>query len=190
MKLLNQLIRFVYAINLCKISLIIALSVVVWCVVGLVVYRTIEIKRGWKMLNVVVCLLTFAVILYLTLFSRTAYEVQEVCLTPFYSFYEAQWNKEIYRSMFMNVFLFVPLGLSLPNVFGVCWKHKFTCSILLALAFSVVIELLQYYFQFGCVEVDDVICNTLGGSIGASAYVMTQKCRMIFTKGEEQETSF
>ena len=71
--------------------------------------------------------------------------------------------------MLMNVFLFVPLGLSLPFVLGRGWLPRFT-TIVVALAISAGIEYLQYRYALGRCEVDDVIMNTLGASVGCMAH--------------------
>lgn len=184
MSCIYQFSQFIYKRDLCEIVLIIVLSIYIWAYCGKVLLRNIKAERVWKVFNIIVFSVMLVSVLYLTLFSRVATEEYTVCLIPFYSFYEAQWNAEMYRAMLMNVFLFVPLGLSLPNIFRECCKHKFWSSVLLMLVFSIVIEFLQYYYQLGRVEVDDVLCNTLGGMIGASAYVMTKKWAMIFTKGK------
>lgn len=66
--------------------------------------------------------------------------------------------------MLMNAFLFVPVGLSLPNVLPPKMHPV-----------AVAVEAAQLWFHLGRCEVDDVILNTLGAAIGAAAYVWRVK---------------
>ena len=66
-----------------------------------------------------------------------------------------------------TVYLGVPIGflwglqsLKRPQ------KWQWLSAMILGVSLSVVIELLQYSFKKGCVELDDVIHNTLGCLIG------------------------
>lgn len=61
-----------------------------------------------------------------------------------------------------NVLLFVPLGLLLAMS-----TKSVRRATGLSFGFSVVIELWQYVLALGRTDPDDVICNTLGGLIGA-----------------------
>ena len=109
-------------------------------------------------------------------------EGTEVILIPFYSFVEAQKQPELYRSMLMNVFLFFPLGLTLPYALPEKWNRKGLLTIFLALVFSIGIELAQYQFHLGRAETDDVICNTLGCVIGTLSYVISKKQKIFKEK--------
>ena len=109
-----------------------------------------------------------------TLYARAG-SGTELILTPFQSFQEAKIQPERYRSMLMNVFLFFPLGLSLPFSLPEKWKLKSLSTILFAMALSICIELAQYHYQLGRAEMDDVICNTVGSVIGSMAYLFTRK---------------
>lgn len=58
-----------------------------------------------------------------------------------------------------NVLLFIPFGVLFP---GKRWKWL----LITVLLFSVAIEVIQYGFNLGWCEVDDVICNVVGAVIG------------------------
>lgn len=76
----------------------------------------------------------------------------------------------------MNIFLFVPLGLSLPYVLSI--KHgKYVTikSIVIGLLLSVIIECCQYCFCIGTCEVDDVIMNTFDIFIGSISFILYKK---------------
>ena len=88
---------------------------------------------------------------------------------PFHTFVEAKLQPELYRAMLMNIFLFQPLGLSLPGLLPQK-KHPVARTILFALLLSVGIEVCQLSFGLGRCEIDDVIMNTLGAALGTAAY--------------------
>jgi glycopeptide antibiotics resistance protein len=84
--------------------------------------------------------------------------------------------------MLMNVFLFFPLGLTLPYALPEKWNRKGLLTIFLAQVFSIGIELAQYHFHLGRAETDDVICNTLGCVIGTLSYVISKKQKIFKEK--------
>lgn len=79
---------------------------------------------------------------------------------------------------YMNVMLFVPMGYLLPYLFGwfrakVHYRPALACFVI-----SFLIENLQLVFRRGFYDMDDLVCNTLGGVIGqflflSVAYVVT-----------------
>ena len=121
-----------------------------------------------KFVNRIIFIFIVMVIIAITIVSRNG--GSEVILTPFHSFVEARVQPEMYRSMLMNVFLFFPFGLTLPYALPEKWRCHISITILFALIFSVSIEYSQYYFSLGRAETDDVICNTLGCTIGTISY--------------------
>lgn len=58
-----------------------------------------------------------------------------------------------------NILVFIPFGLFFP---GKNWK----APLLTVLLFSATIEAIQFGFNLGWCEIDDVICNVLGAAIG------------------------
>lgn len=96
---------------------------------------------------------------------------------PFDSFRTAAIRPENYRSMLMNVFLFLPFGLTLSQSFRTDTKHRIGRSILAALALSVLIETMQYIFSIGVSEMDDVLCNTLGAFLGTCTIPLSSLLR-------------
>ncbi len=88
-------------------------------------------------------------------------------LIPFYSLYlGVTENHEMFRSMFMNVLLFLPGGFLLGLLDGKGSVRRKAGILILS---SLVIELLQFGFCLGKAEVDDVICNGLGAILGILA---------------------
>ena len=68
------------------------------------------------------------------------------------------------------ILLFIPLGTILSNLLSS--RHgpgsSFLFSLLICMAVSTGIEMIQWKFGIGLAEVDDVVSNTLGGGIGAA----------------------
>lgn len=63
-----------------------------------------------------------------------------------------------------NVILFIPFGMLSPLLFS--WMCKPQRILILTLLFSFIAELIQFYFQIGVFDIDDIILNTLGSIIG------------------------
>ena len=131
--------------------------------------------RRWRWGNLVLVLLMTAAILYATLFSR-AEGGTGLILTPFASLTAARVQPELYREMLMNVFLFFPLGLTLPNALPRKWHRwgRIILTTLVGCALSAGIEYAQYRYALGLAETDDVICNTLGAFIGSTSLLFAR----------------
>lgn len=126
----------------------------------------------WKLFNAVVFLGIVAAILYTTVLSRSE-NSQEPSWIPFYTFVEAKLQPELYRTMLMNIFLFQPIGLALPNLLPKK-AHPVFVTVVFAMLLSIGVEAAQFHYQLGRCEIDDVIMNTLGAAIGAAACVLVR----------------
>lgn len=136
-------------------------------------------KHWWWLANCAMLGIAIYGIMHFTVLHRGTANQEEAIFIPFYSFIEAKIQPEKYREMLMNVFLFVPFGLSLPNVMDAAKriKNPVPATMLTAFALSVGIELCQYYFRLGRCEVDDVIMNSLGALIGMVSYLAANSLR-------------
>lgn len=161
---MHELFLLIYRQPLHRILFWMLLLIFLW---GYLAYRESGSLR-WRLGNLVVFAGITAVIFYMTVYTRGE-SPSEAVFIPFHSFREAQIQPELYRSMLMNVFLFVPIGLSLPFVLGKGRGAAFF-TIAAALFFSAGIEYLQYRYALGRCEVDDVIMNTLGACVGCQAH--------------------
>jgi len=164
----------IYVIRpLSQIGWFMAAGLILWTLLSLLAYR-VGRKRLWDRLCGWIAFLFVAVLLYMTLVSRTEGDRSGAVLRPFYTFYLARKvSREYYREMLMNVFLFFPLGLTLP--FGLGRRRRpLLLAIGIGAGLSAGIEILQFVFALGLAEVDDVIMNTLGTMIGSLAYGMTR----------------
>ena len=161
---MHELFLLIYRQPLGRIRLWILLLILLWGWLG---YREKNSMR-WRLGNFILFAGTVAVIFYMTVYTRGE-SPSEAILIPFQSFQEAKIQPEMYRSMLMNVFLFVPIGLALPFVIG-RGKIPVYLTAITALIFSISIEYLQYRYALGRCEVDDVIMNTLGALLGCLAH--------------------
>ena len=76
------------------------------------------------------------------------------------------------EGIILNILLFIPFGYLLPSLFP---RLRWWQVILLGLAFSLCIELLQLFTRLGYADVDDLINNTLGAAIGWLCYKLILK---------------
>ena len=145
------------------------LLVILWAVMG----NQFGARLWWRLFNGAVCFGVVAVILYMTVYTRGE-NPQEPALAPFQSFLEAKRQPELYRAMLMNVFLFEPIGLSLPQILPKK-AHPVVITVVFSLLLSIGIEAAQLHLHLGRCEADDVIMNTLGAVIGAAAYGLAKR---------------
>lgn len=163
---------FIYGRPLEQIVILMCILLFAWTKVAITMER--KKQNAWKVINGFLFFCGMAVIFFMTVRSRDS-DVYQVVLRPFASFAEARTQPEIYRSMFMNIFLFFPLGLTLPYALPEKWKRNTLLTTLFALVLSITIEYLQYHYHLGRAETDDVLCNTLGAFIGTLSYTLSRK---------------
>ena len=165
---------YLYRSSLIGVILIMIFAIIGWGYVGTVCAKNDKTQKVQKIMNVILFILGMAIVLQSTIFNRKNTN-RELILIPFYSLHEAIEQPEMYRSMLMNVFLFEPIGLTLPYVFPKKLHKKPITAIGFGFLLSFVIEVMQYTFYLGRAEVDDIICNTLGCAIGTGAYLICKK---------------
>lgn len=142
-----------------------ATCIVLWGVLGL----ASRYSPWWKRLNALMAICITGAIVFVTLLARNP-GTHEVIIRPFNWLIEARRQKEVYRSTLMNVMLFLPLGLSLPNLLH---RRPVLKTVLFGLCLSAAVEGCQYWFALGRCEVDDLIMNTLGTFLGALSFCIT-----------------
>ena len=136
---------------------------------GLLTSYASRIKAN-KILNSLLLLGIIYVVLHITLLDRSVAERADFVSPPFLLLQKA-WseNREIFRSLFLNVLLFEPLGAAFVHLLPEKWSRGICIltATLLGLVASLAIEYCQFHFSVGNAEADDVICNTLGALFGA-----------------------
>ena len=105
-----------------------------------------------------------AVVLWITLFSRFGSDSRH--FYPLFWSYKAILNGSVESLVenIGNIILFIPIGLIVALYFRLTIKKSF----LIGLAVSLLIECSQWFFWLGSFEIDDLLHNTVGTSIGAA----------------------
>ena len=80
-----------------------------------------------------------------------------------------------------NIFLFFPLGFFLRGLF----RRGAWVSIALCAGFSLLMEVFQWVFAIGRSDIDDLLLNTLGATLGVAAIILLGALRKKITKGTE-----
>ena len=176
---MNRLFWYIYRIPVPAVLPLIAAIVLIWGFAMRLLLR--KSLKAVRIINCAAVLAALVGIFYITVF-RNDPGKQELILMPFQSFVEAKEQKEMYREMIMNVFLFFPLGLTAPfallpargkqgkaNRFPLRYAAM---TVGAAAVLSVSIEIFQYFFALGRCETDDVLCNSFGAFLGALSYLL------------------
>lgn len=162
---------YIYRIPMNILPLVIVVMVIIWA--AIMRFMPQKYDKAARIFSRIMLLISILGIVYVTLFREGTHN-REVYLMPFHIFSEAAGETDFYRSMLMNIFLFVPFGLFTP--FSVSDRLKTGKKILLtvsaAVILSVIVEIMQYIFFKGRCETDDVLCNALGALIGSASYIL------------------
>lgn len=179
---MNQLFHIIYVSNLSTIFITMLVLLIAWSIFGALFYRKM------RPIGAMMAVIFSVIILCGTIFSRSG-GVYGYELMPFSSFRMVVEQPEIYRSMLMNVFFFIPLGLALPFVFNGSTTKRILLTIASGFALSVTVEVLQGTLSLGLAETDDVICNTLGAAIGSCGYLLSLLWIKLRNKRKKGETT-
>lgn len=128
-------------------------------------------------LRILFLLILVVCIIYIfdsTVFSRKVSESQGYNLHPFWSYKAIHEGREgLMQQNVLNVLMFVPVGLQ----FGLSFRSaKWWHALLIGLALSFSIELLQYLLHRGFAEFDDVFHNVLGCLVGFGVVIVGKMC--------------
>ena len=144
---------------------------IIWGIVGGLL---LSIRKQECFVNGALFIAALYAIFRYTILNRTA-GIRNVVFVPLQLLWEAiSQNKEIVRSILLNIFLFEPFGAAFVNLLPqrtAVWKKILMVSVT-GLVICVGVEASQYGLYLGNFEADDVICNTLGTFIGALSLPM------------------
>lgn len=122
----------------------------------------IRSSRMIRYMNLTLLTITLLITIHYTLLIRTPGSVSSFRIIPFNDLYRGQKQPTIYREMWLNMMMFVPMGISLTLIL----KTSKSKIIFIGMGTSVLIETIQLVFSMGICEIDDVIVNTLGMIFG------------------------
>lgn len=153
--------QWMHYLNYHSILLIFGAAAILICLWGLLECFLHKNEKVYRTTNILLLCVSVCVVLRCTVLFRETADYS-VSLVPFATLQRAFGDKVLYRSLLLNILLFMPLTLF--GCSGFCGIEKKRAWILIAsgAAFSVIIEVTQYAFSLGQADIDDVICNTLG----------------------------
>lgn len=127
----------------------------------------VQNRYSMKTVNVILFLVYFAVVLYLTIFMRIGSVDTSIVTTPFDDLKNAIQYRDpaMVQHMVLNVIMFVPFGYLIPAMNP---ENLRRCSFafLGGIVCSTVIEGAQMIFSLGQSDIDDIIANSIGAVIG------------------------
>lgn len=173
--------NFIYSRPLWLVVFLMLLLAVLWSRWDELTAADKRQRWKWKVLNLALLLLSLLFIAWVTLLRREPMAELVVVLEPFATFDLLDEQPEYIRTMLMNAALFLPLGLTAAALLPRRWPWlRIVLAVLLGAAVSCGVEQLQYRYLLGTVEVDDVICNTLGALMGAQFVLIEPVRRRLF----------
>ena len=122
-------------------------------------------KSKATLLRAIFLVFYLGVILFLTICRIPAEEGKQINLQLFWS-YKRFAQADIRWQIYLNVFLFIPLGFLIPY----STRLQFVATVLIGCLLSISIEVVQYCLSIGLCEFDDVFNNTIGTLIGYGYY--------------------
>ncbi len=110
-------------------------------------------------------LIYMTALFYIVFMSRETGSYSGVNLELFSS-----WGRTVTTKAFFieNILLFIPMGILMPSAFPIFRKPYISIPVFFIM--SCFIEGIQYFFELGIAELDDVLTNTAGGIIGLLIY--------------------
>ena len=114
------------------------------------------IRRKW---NIILLLIYMCMIAYMTIMFRDK-EDAGVNLQLFWSYRDLLTNGDIRADILKNIWLFIPLGAILYQIYPKC------VVVFAPVLISILVEITQYFTGTGLCELDDIVSNRLGGWIG------------------------
>ncbi|ANE05131.1 VanZ family protein [Corynebacterium crudilactis] len=102
------------------------------------------------------------------LWNTEAHQFRSIDLELFNGFVDAPIWWGPWTNTFGNIALFIPFGFFLYTALRkLGHRFPFVETVLFAGLSSLIIEVLQWVFAVGYSDVDDLLCNSIGGMIGA-----------------------
>lgn len=130
-----------------------------WFVIFSAIFVVIVSSTVGRKWNVALLMAYLCAVAYMTLMFREK-SGAAANLELFWSYKSVFTDSEARSDILKNIWLFIPLGAILYSIQP---KKK---VLLLPLAISILIEIIQYSAGIGLCELDDIVSNSLGGVIG------------------------
>jgi len=154
-------------------------------------------KKNYQQLCSALLYVFFAIyvviLLYFLFFSRIGLrgvELFTINLIPFSTIAEqipqlaTNFRSMAFMNLVVNIFLLAPLGLYLPILLR---KKKIIIYLCVIFIISFLVEIIQFVFDLGAADIDDIILNSFGGFLGLMSYrfllaILKKECKVkVFT---------
>lgn len=150
------------------------LWVVFWALLMVILYCSKRSRGIVSKVNGVLLLLGVYAILRMTLIGRHQH-TKASDLYPISIVWGNKKPSDYWRVMLLSFLLFLPFGTALPYCLSRMTSSPAMWSLVSCLILSIIIEIIQYGFELGMLEVDDIICNVGGGALGMTSYLIYKK---------------
>lgn len=177
--LLNNSLKQFASISIFQFMIMVFVELAVVTLIVVIVSKHSKKEISLADIAAFFCLVVYLnIIMQLTLLGRKDGSRIGVELSLFGYLGEGQFSRQMLMYAVLNVFLFVPYG------FIIRWlpwfrKQKESVSILLTtmvcFASSLLIEMIQLITKRGYYELEDLVCNTLGGLIGGLLFTVVYR---------------
>ncbi|MHB8065746.1 MAG: VanZ family protein [Ruminiclostridium sp.] len=134
-----------------------------------------DMSKPIKLIFTVLLAVYVLLLVYLTFFSQyygRGIAQRSINIIPFRTiteFLTSEYNRNsIITNIAGNIVAFMPMGFLLPIVYNRLHTSFRVC--LTVLFASILIEVSQYFIGVGASDIDDIILNVLGGTIGYWIY--------------------
>ncbi len=166
--------KILMLMNICK-GVIFAGACTGLCSIGLRAGKQVRKTDKARRLALIGLLFWSLLVLFMTLFTFT----MDPQLTTNVGFMPLHTLREIYRygqsdlafQLVFNVLMFMPFGFLLPVAFPALRQASLCTTV--CLMGSLIIEMCQL-FSGRSFDIDDILCNTLGGLLGFGMLLVTQ----------------
>lgn len=178
--MLKEIFHYIYCMSIPSTIIMVLVICSLWNWLSTECNR-INKKQLWQSVNRILFVIWIVCVLYMTIIIRGS--VVKINRIPFNFIVKAikTGNEEFFRTGWMNILLFIPGGMWLSYGTKQHTKTKQILQIIFLMTVSVFIETMQWYYQLGTVETDDVICNSLGAIVGVTSFIWTEKFVVWFT---------
>lgn len=138
--------------------------IIAWIIIAVILRKS----KHYGKYRIISAVIYIAVLLYITLFGRTAGTEYQMELSFLWEYRLAlQGNFSWWMQIFDNIMLFVPMGWLYGAIKRkTAWRRAVT----LGLCSSLFIESCQLVFKLGLFEFDDILNNTIGMMVGYGIY--------------------
>lgn len=162
--LLRKIIYTIYGWQFTTVLICSLILLIIWTLLNAFVP-----KKICKAINLISLIVIIIAIGFFTVTNRSSNYECSIRLVPFIHYLTNPSGRE---TLWLNAFIFFPMGLSLPFLLPEKVKRKALVTILIADVFSICIESVQFVFKLGWCETDDVLMNTFGAMIGTVSFVI------------------